>query len=161
MKGDEKVIKHLQRALTMELTTVHQYLLHKHVLLDWGLDRLGAKLDEEAQEELGHANKLLERMMFLDADPDVSTLDQVARAQTVRDMFEVDLKGEYEARKYYTTAAMDCEKAGDLGSRDLFHALIHDEEGHIDWIETQLGLLDRLGEQGYYQLHTAAAGGDI
>lgn len=158
MKGEEAVLNHLQKALTMEFTAVHQYLLHAHLLDDWGLSALSDKLHEEMEEELGHANKLLQRILFLEGDPDVRSVDSIARAQTVKDMFESDLRDEYEARSYYTKAANACQEAGDIGSRDLFTSLIHDEEGHIDWLETQLGLIDRLGEQSYMQLYVGETG---
>jgi len=152
MKGEDTVIEHLQKALTMEFTAAHQYMLHAHVLKDWGLEGLGAKMTEEMEEEQGHANMPIERMLFLEGDPDMTSMNKVNRAQTLRDMFEADLRDEHEARKFYTQAAQACQEAGDLVSRDLFTNLVHDEEGHIEWLETQLGLIDRLGEQGYTQL---------
>lgn len=152
MKGEDVVLEHLQKALTMEFTASHQYLLHSHVLKDWGLDGLAEKMTEEMEEEQGHAGMLIERMLFLEGNPDMTSMNKVDRAQTLRDMFEADLRDEHEARKFYTQAAQACQEAGDLVSRDLFTNLVHDEEGHIEWLETQLGLLDRLGEQGYAQL---------
>lgn len=152
MKGEPEVLENLQRALTMELTAVHQYLLHAHIAADWGLGKLADKLREEMHEELGHADVLAERIVFLDGEPDMQSVDSVARAQTIKDMFECDLKDEYEARAYYTKAASVAQNAGDLVTRDLFTKLVHDEEGHIDWIETQLGLIDRLGESTYLQM---------
>jgi bacterioferritin len=158
MKGEPKVLQNLQRALTMELTAIHQYLLHSHVVADWGLDKLAASMRAEMQEELTHANDLIERIMFLDGEPDVSALDAIGRAQGIKDMFEIDLQDEYEARTFYTKAANDADKAGDIGSRDLFSRLVLDEEGHIDWLETQLGLLQRLGEPTYLQSQMGADG---
>ena len=159
MKGEPKVLQNLQRALTMELTAIHQYLLHSHVVADWGLDKLAASMRAEMQEELTHANDLIERIMFLDGEPDVSALESIGRAQTIKDMFEIDLQDEYEARSFYTKAATEADKAGDIGSRDLFTRLVHDEEGHIDWIETQLGLLQKLGEPTYLQTQMGGADG--
>lgn len=152
MQGDKAVLEHLQQALTMELTAVRQYLLHTHIVADWGLDKLSNKMKEEMQEELGHANVLLARIMFLEGDPDMTGGAGVSRPQSLKDMFEADLRDEYEARSYYTTAADTAYKAGDLATRDLFTQLVHDEEGHIDWIETQIGLLSRLGEANYMQM---------
>jgi len=157
MRGDKAVLDHLQQALTMELTAVRQYLLHAHVLADWGLDKLSNKMKEEMQEELGHADVLLARMMFLDGDPDMTGGVGVARPQSLKDMFEADLRDEYEARTYYTAAANTAQKAGDLATRDLFTQLVHDEEGHINWIETQIGLIDRLGEPNYMQMQISGA----
>ena len=152
MKGEDKVLQQLQTALTMEFTAVHQYLLHSHVLKDWGLEALGEKMSEEMHEELDHANQLIERMLFLEGNPDMTSINKVDRSQTLKDMFEADLRDEHAARKFYSQAAGACQEAGDLVSRDLFTDLVHDEEGHIGWLETQLGLIDRLGEQGYTQL---------
>ncbi len=156
MKGEPQVLDHLQTALTMELTAVHQYLLHSHIAADWGLSKLADKLREEMHEELGHADVLAERIIFLDGAPDMQSMGSVARAQTIKDMFECALKDENEARAFYTTAANVAQEAGDLVSRDLFTKLVHDEEGHIDWIETQLGLIDRLGEPAYLQMQVNA-----
>ena len=103
------------------------------------------------QEELGHADALAERIMFLDGEPDMQTMGNVARAQTIKDMFESDVKDEYEARSFYTESAKKAFEAGDLVTRDLFTRLVHDEEGHIDWLETQIDLIDRLGEAIYLQ----------
>ena len=135
----------------MELTAVHQYLLHTHLAGDWGLGKLSAKLREEMLEELGHADALIERIMFLDGAPDMQSMGSVARAQTIKDMFESDLKDEVEARAFYTKSAKTAFESGDLVTRDLFTRLVHDEEGHIDWLETQIDLIDRLGEAIYLQ----------
>ena len=91
--------------------------------------------------------------MFLEGDPDVASGETVSRAQTLKDMFEADLRDEYEARSSYSKAASDCEEVGDIGSRELFIQIVHDEEGHIDWLETQISLLDRLGEPTYMQMY--------
>jgi len=155
MKGDKRVIEHLQTALTMELTTVHQYMLHATVLDDWGLGKLADKMRAEMQEELGHAEQFMTRITFLEGDPDAQSLDKVSRAQSLKDMFAADLQGEIEARKFYTKAAHAAIEAGDLGTQDLFHKITLDEEGHIDWLETQTELLERLGERAYFQLYIA------
>jgi bacterioferritin len=157
MKGEPEILKHLQKALSMELTAIRQYLLHAHLLADWGLDGLSAKMKQEMQEELGHADRLMARLMFLDGEPDLTSADAINRAQSLKDMFEADLRDEYEARKYHAAAARASEAAGDIGTRDVFTSLLLDEEGHIGWLETQLGLLDRLGEKIYMQMHVAGA----
>jgi bacterioferritin len=151
MKGDPKILEHLQTAITMELTAVHQYLLHAHVVADWGIDELAAKFRSEMREELGHADNYMNRLMFLEGSPDVQTMRPVQRAQTLKDMFDADLRDELEARKFYTLAAQTAEKAGDLGTRDLFAATLKDEEGHIAWLEKQITLMQRLGETAYTQ----------
>jgi bacterioferritin len=155
MKGDAKVLKHLQPALGMELVAVRQYLLHAHLLADWGLDKLSAKMKQEMQEELGHADVILARMMFLDGEPNLTSPEAVHRAQTIKDMLEADLRAEFDARKYYAAAARAAEEAGDLGTRELFKQLTLDEEGHIGWLETQIGLLGRIGEPAYLQMQVS------
>ena len=156
MKGNNIVLQHLQTALTMELTAVNQYFLHAHVLDDWGLPKLAEKMHEEMSEEQGHASRLIDRMLFLEGSPDVQTLQHVSQAQSVRSMFEADLEDEYEARSYYTKAAIDCRDAGDLGSHELFVGLIRDEEGHIDYLEKQIRLVEKLTEPIYLQMHASA-----
>jgi len=153
MKGDKTVLKNLQTALTMELTAVHQYLLHAHVLEDWGLNGLGARMRAEMDEEMGHAGLFMARLMFLEGAPDAQTMHSVARAQTLKDMFQADLNDEYEARKFYTESARQAMDAGDLGSAELFKRIGLDEEGHVGWLEGQLALLEKLGEAGFYQLY--------
>ena len=158
MKGDKKVLEALQKALTMELTATHQYMLHAHVLDDWGLNSLAEEFRGEMTEEMGHAQRFMARMMFLEGEPDAQAMGSVARAQRLKDMFEADLADEIEARAFYTEAAKTAEAAGDLGSRTLFAEIALDEEGHIGWLENQLGLLERLGEAGFYQLYAKPAG---
>lgn len=157
MKGDATVLKHLQTALGMELTAVRQYLLHAHLLADWGIDKLAAKMKQEMQEELGHADQIMARMMFLEGEPDMRSAEPVNRAQSMKDMLEADLRDEIEARKYYTAAARAADEAGDLGTRDLFQRLTLDEEGHIAWLETQLALLGRIGEPAYLQMQVSGS----
>jgi bacterioferritin len=158
MKGDKKVLEHLQTALTMELTAVRQYLLHTHVLADWSLDKLSAKMRMEMHEELGHADQFITRMMFLNGEPELACDQPVARSATLKEMLEADLKDEYEARTFYTKASDVAHSAGDIGSRDLFAAVALDEEGHIDWLEGQLDLLKRMGEVGYMQMYVMPDG---
>jgi bacterioferritin len=155
MKGDKTVLEHLQTSLTMELTAVNQYLLHAHVLEDWGLDRLSAKMREEMSEEQGHADRLIGRILFLEGNPDLTRLNDVTRGNSLRGILESDLRDELDARSYYTKAAEVCADKGDLGSRDLFRSLLSDEEGHIDHLETQLNLIDLIGEAGYAQLQVS------
>ena len=153
MKGDAKVIDHLNTALQMELAAVHQYLLHSHILADWGLVKLAAKMKDEMQEELGHADQFMSRLIFLEGEPAVAAKSGIARAQSLKDMFQADLADELDARKFYTQAAKDSEAAGDLGSRALFAGIAADEEGHIAWLEGQLSLLERLGEVAFTQMY--------
>ncbi|MCB1885718.1 MAG: bacterioferritin [Geminicoccaceae bacterium] len=149
MKGTEIALKHLQRALTMELTTVNTYLLQERTLDDWGIDRLAGRMREEIDEERGHANRFLTRILFLEGAPDVRTLDEIGRDGTVRAIFERQLRMETEARAYYAKAADECREAGDIGSFNLFAEILEDEEGHVDFVETQFRLMDLMGDQMY------------
>ena len=153
MKGDKTVLQNLQQGLTMELTAVHQYLLHAHILDDWGMNGLGARMRDEMNEEMGHAAAFLSRMVFLEGEPDVQAMHSVARAQSLKDLFTADLNDEYDARIFYSKAAQQAMEVGDLGSAELFKKIALDEEGHIEWLENQLGLLEKLGEAGFYQLY--------
>jgi bacterioferritin len=149
MKGPEISLKHLQRAITMELTTVNQYLLQAHQLANWGIDRLAERMFEEVEEERGHANKYIARMLFLDGEPNVRDLDEIVKPASVRQIFEVQHKMELEARAYYDKAARECQQAGDSGTFDLFVSILKEEEGHIDFLEDQFDLLELMGEQYY------------
>jgi bacterioferritin len=158
MKGNNIVLQHLQKALSMELTAVNQYFLHAHTLDDWGYPKLAASMREEMGEEQGHASRLIDRMLFLEGTPDVQNLDKINYPKSVRDMFQTDLDDEYEARTYYTKAAIDCRDAGDLGTHEIFISLLQDEEGHIDHLEKQLRLIEQLTEPLYLQMHASPDG---
>ncbi len=153
MEARRKTIDNLQKALGMELGAVHQYMLHAHVLEDWGLDRLAAKMRAEMQEELGHAQEYTRRLMFLGADPEVKAAKVPQRAQKLADMFKADLADEEEAIRFYTSAAATAAEAGDIGSRTMFERIVLDEEGHKAWLELQLSLIGRIGEQAYIAKH--------
>ena len=152
MKADAKIMKRLNEALALELTAINQYLLHAHLLDDWGFPKLGTKMREEMAEEQGHADRIMQRILFFGGVPNTGRLNRVAAAKSVHDVFEHDLKDEHEAVHLYREAAAMCEAQRDYVSRDLFVSLITDEEGHIGWIELQLELIDRLGEQNFLQL---------
>ncbi|SEP09090.1 bacterioferritin [Aquisalimonas asiatica] len=151
MKGDEKVIEYLNRALRSELTAVHQYTLNARLLEDWGLTKLSAKQEQETQEEMGHANRCIERILFLGGKPNVQDMDTVRVGGNVKEIMECDLAAESEAITLYREAMGHCESVRDYASRDLFGALLVDEEGHYDFLETQLDLIERLGIQNYEQ----------
>ncbi len=155
MKGDPKVIELLQTALTMELTAVRQYFLHAHIPEDWGLPALAEKMREEMAEEMAHADAFIERIMFLEGDPDVRSTNTVARAQSLLDIFSGDLSDENEARRFYTEASAAALAAGDLGSHELFKTTALDEEGHIEWLEGRISLLERLGEASFQLLYAS------
>jgi bacterioferritin len=149
MKGKEVSLRHLQRALTMELTTVNTYLYQERKLDDWGIGRLAERMAEETDEERGHARAFLTRILFLDGEPDVRTLDEITPPENVRQVFETQLRMELEAVAFYNKAAIECQQAGDVGSFELFMTILKDEEDHVDFVEEQLGLMDMMGEQLY------------
>ena len=149
MATNENVIEKLQSALSMELAAVNQYLLHALVAEDWGLSRLAAKMREEMQEELGHAEEYARRIVFLKGSPELKPAKVPTRAQTLEDMFEADLRDEKDAVEFYTQAARIADEAGDIGTRELFERTALDEEGHMSWLDLQLSLLQRMGEPAY------------
>lgn len=149
MKGPAVSLKHLQRALTMELTTVNTYLYQERQLDDWGVDRLATRMREEIDEEREHASAFLTRLLFLEGKADVHKLDKIEPPKTVKGIFETQLKMEQEAREYYAKAANECQEAGDLGTFELFMRILKDEEEHIDFVEEQFDLMELMGEQLY------------
>jgi bacterioferritin len=157
MKGDKKVIEYLNKALRHELTAVSQYWLHYRLLEDWGYARYASKEREESLEEMQHADKLIARIVFLEGHPNLQTLDPLLIGQNIREVLESDLKAEYSARELYREAYDVCRDAKDYASMELFKSLLEDEEGHIDFIETELGLLDRLGDKNYGLLQAKPA----
>jgi len=156
--ASKATLANLQKALSMELSAAHQYQLHAHVLEDWGIDRLAAKMREEMQEELGHSDDYIERIMFLKGDPELRFAKPPARAQSLKDMFEADLADEKEAIEFYTEAAGQAAQESDIGSRVLFEKIVLDEEGHMAWLELQLDLISRMGEPAYIAKHITAPG---
>ncbi len=154
----EATLKNLQTALAMELTATHQYQLHAGVLDDWGMDRLAMKMREEMQEELGHSNDFLERIIFLKGDPELKLAKMPARANTLVELFESDLKDEREAIVFYVQASQQAAADGDIGSRMLFERIALDEEGHMSWLDLQLDLIKRMGEPAYISKHISAPG---
>ena len=153
MKGDAKVIEFLNSALRSELTAVSQYWLHYRLQEDWGFGHLADKSRAESIEEMHHADRLIARIIFLEGHPNLQKLDSLRIGQSIRETLECDLAGEYDARTLYIEARQHCDKVGDYVSRALFDDLIADEEGHIDFLETQLDLVDKLGLQLYSQHH--------
>ena len=153
MSKTSKNLENLQTALEMELAAANQYMLHAHVLEDWGLDRLATKMRAEMQEELGHADDFIRRIVFLKGNPQVKAAKVPQRAQSLADMFQVDLTDETDAIKFYTNAAQVAADAGDIGSRTIFERIALDEEGHKGWLELQLDLLQRIGEKNYVAKH--------
>ena len=145
MKGDPKVIEYLNKSLRHELTAVSQYWLHYRLQEDWGLAHMAKKSREESIEEMGHADKLIERIIFLEGHPNLQKLDPLRIGQNPKETLECDLAAEHDARTLYVEAREYCREAGDYVSMSLFEELISDEEGHIDFLETQLDLYERIG----------------
>ena len=163
MKGDPQVIDYLNRALRSELTAVSQYWLHYRLQEDWGLGRMAKKSREESIEEMHHADKLIDRIIFLEGHPNLQKLDPLRIGQTARETLEADLAAELEAVALYREAYAYCDKVSDYVSKQLFQELLEDEEGHTDFLETQLELHDRIGAERYQLLNADPmdkAGGD-
>lgn len=149
MKGDAKVIEHLNKALYNELTAINQYFLHAKMLKNWGLKELAEYEYKESIDEMKHADKLAERILFLDGLPNFQALGKLKIGENPRELLQCDLALELEALPVLKAAIAYCESVGDFVSRHLFADILDSEEEHIDWIETQLALIERLGEQNY------------
>lgn len=153
MQGDPKVIEYLNKSLRHELTAVSQYWLHYRLQDDWGLGKMAKKSREESIEEMEHADALIERIIFLEGHPNLQKLDPLRIGQNPRETLECDLAAEVDARALYKEAREYCREAGDYVSMGLFEKLLSDEESHIDFLETQLDLHDRIGPELYAQLN--------
>ena len=153
MKGDAKVIDYLNRGLRSELTAINQYWIHYRMLDNWGFKSLAKKWREESIEEMRHADKFTVRIIFLEGFPNMQVLDPLRIGQNVKEVLECDLQAEIDARALYQEAAAHCQTVKDFPSRDLFEELMADEEGHIDFLETQLDLVSKLGVELYSQHH--------
>ena len=151
MKGDAKVIEYLNKALKLELTTVNQYFLHARMFKNWGFERIARIEYEESIDEMKHADALIERILFLDGLPNVQDMDKVMVGESLKECIELDLKAEHKAHPLYVEAIGYFEQAKDYVSRDLLEEILKSEEEHIDFLETQLGLIATLGEERYAQ----------
>lgn len=149
MKGDPKVIEFLNKALFNELTAINQYFLHAKMLKNWGLKELAEHEYHESIDEMKHADKLSDRILFLDGLPNFQALGKLRIGQNPHEVLTCDLALEYEALPVLREAIAHCESVGDFPSRELLAGILASEEEHIDWIETQLSLVERLGEQNY------------
>ncbi len=149
MKGDAKVIEFLNKALYNELTAINQYFLHAKMLKNWGLKELAAHEYHESIDEMKHADTLAERILFLDGLPNFQALGKLRIGENPRELLECDLALELEALPLLREAIAHCELVADYASRNLFAAILVSEEEHVDWIETQLALIERIGEQNY------------
>ena len=160
MKGDAKVIEFLNQALTNELTAINQYWLHYRVLEDWGVHKLAAKEREESIDEMKHADQLAERVLFLNALPNFQAIHKLKVGETVEEILKADLAVEEEAIPLLRDAIEHCEKVRDYVSRDLFASILESEEEHVDFLETQFDMIERMGLENYVQLNSKPAEGD-
>ncbi len=155
MRGDKKVIEHLNKALKAELTAINQYFLHSRMLGDWGVSKLAKKEYDESIEEMQHADKIIERILFLGGLPNLQDLGKLHIGETVEEILKCDMLLEEEAVPMYRDAVEYCESVRDYVSRDLFQSILTDEEGHVDYLETQFDLIRQMGIQNYIQLQSA------
>jgi bacterioferritin len=153
MQGDARVIEYLNKGLRHELTAINQYWLHFRLLHNWGLLELAKQWRKESIEEMQHADRFTDRIIFLDGFPNMQVLDPLHIGQTVKEVLDCDLAAEMSARALYEEAATYSHAAKDYVTRDLFEKLMHDEEEHIDFLETQLDLVAKLGVELYSQHH--------
>jgi bacterioferritin len=151
MKGDTKVIEHLQTILGNELVAINQYFLHSRMYRDWGLKELADHEYHESIDEMKHADTLIERILFLEGLPNLQDLGKLYIGENTKEMLECDLKLEHKAHADLKAAIAHCEQVGDYGSRQICVDILEAEEEHVDWLETQLGLIDRVGLQNYLQ----------
>ena len=151
MKGNPKVIKRLNEVLTNELTAIDQYFVHAKMFEHWGLGRLGEAERKASIDEMKHAEALTERILFLEGLPNLQELHKLLVGENVKEALACDLKLELAAHPVLKAAIADCETTGDYVSRDLFRSILDSEEHHIDWLETQLDLIEKVGIANYQQ----------
>ena len=157
MKGDAKVIEFLNEALKNELTAINQYFLHSKMLDNWGVSKLAKFEYEESIDEMKHADKLSERVLFLDGLPNFQLLGRLKIGETVEEILKADLELEHEAIPLLKDAIEHCESVRDYVSRDLFADILESEEEHVDTLEQQFDLIDRMGIENYVQLQSENA----
>jgi len=151
MKGDAKVIQFLNKVLGNELVAINQYFLHSRMYKDWGLKELAEHEYHESIDEMKHADKLTERILFLEGLPNFQDLGKLLIGENTEEMLKCDLKLEMKAIPELKKAIAHCESVGDYISRELFEEILESEEEHVDWLETQLGLIEKIGIQNYLQ----------
>ena len=158
MKGDQKVIEFLNKALTNELTAINQYWLHYRVLKNWGVDKLAEYERHESIDEMKHADMLADRVLFLDGLPNFQAIHKLKVGETVEEILQADLALEMEAIPLLRDAIEHCESVRDYASRELFERILESEEEHGDFLETQFDMIARMGLENYVQLQSKPAG---
>lgn len=151
MKGDKKLLEYLNQCLKYELTSINQYFLHSRILKNWGIEKLSEKIKSESIGEMKHADILIQRILFLEGLPNLQDLNKLKIGEDIKEILECDLKSEYDAHLFYKEVILYSEQIKDYVTRDLLQEIIKDTEEHIDFLETQLELLEKIGLQNFIQ----------